>query len=152
MYDVSSSRLHLNDLQFNMIISGISSFMFFTGWWLMADVDINEVLFENRTYYIPGLVSTFTFFLINIVPAHYFYDSFTYQTGCFSPAVARTYLFVCLMISFGSLIGSFFILVNDFMLQPEKLQWPGYGICLQNTLIFISCMLLRFAKKRNQFY
>ncbi|KAL1513792.1 hypothetical protein ABEB36_003153 [Hypothenemus hampei] len=152
MYNVSSLRFHLNALQINLLISAISSLLFFTGWWVIADVDVYRIILKNKTYYVPGIISTFAFLFTNIVPAHYFYDSFTYRHGCFTPAVARTYLLMWLMISFGCLIGSFYILINDFILDQDKQQWPGYGICLQNCFIFTANMLLRFGKKHDPFY
>uniref|UniRef100_A0AAR5PAL6 Uncharacterized protein n=1 Tax=Dendroctonus ponderosae TaxID=77166 RepID=A0AAR5PAL6_DENPD len=152
MFHFSSSHLHLNRLQFNLIISGLSSVLFFSGWWIIADSSVQSVMAGNRLYYLPALVGTFAFFFTNIIPAHFFYDSLTYQTGCFSPNVARTYLLVCLMISFGCLIAAFYVLVNDFLLQPQNEQWPGYGVWLHNVFIFIASMLLRFARKHDPFY
>lgn len=152
MYGISRSQIGLTNLQKNLIVSAVSSLLFFTGWWVIADADVHEEMEKRQTYYAPGIVGTAAFFFTNVVPAHYFYDSFTYQQGCFTPGFARSYLFVWLMISFGCLIAAFYILVNDFILKPEVYQWPGYGIWLQNVLIFISSMVLRFAKKHDPFY
>lgn len=149
---MSSNSFCLNKLQVNLIISATASFLFFGGWWLMADKDIYDVTENNRLYHIPGIVATLAFLSINIVPAHFFYDSITYNQGCFSPGVAKLYLFIWLMISFGCLIGAFYILINDFILDQKRYQWPGYGICLQNILIFASSMLLRFGKQHEHFY
>lgn len=152
----------------NYFVVCIAGLLFFIGWWLIVDANAQYAAIFNvcQVYHLPGvsatvaLVSkllkkiTFLFFFLqictNIVPMELIYHSSSYSNKtCCTPCVAKICLFLFLMISFGSLISAFFILINDFILDQLTAQWPGYAICLQNVFIFTSSFLLRFGRKKD---
>lgn len=138
-------------MKFNSLIALLAGFLFYMGWWIMIDVNIlyKTIIHNMKVYHAPGILGTIMMILINMIPNEILYDSHFYDSDtCCSPFVIKMFLFFTLMGSFGCLIGGTFILVNDFLLQPQEYQWPGYGIFLQNLFIFVSNILMRFCRKR----
>ncbi|KAF2896137.1 hypothetical protein ILUMI_10050 [Ignelater luminosus] len=134
--------------------SMIGGILFFTGWWLMIDVHATyaTVISTNKVYYLPGMFATAAFIVVNIIPMGVIQESYYYSDRkCCGPLMAKASLFIGLLIAFGSLIASSYILVNDFLLQSDVYLWPGFGIFLQNLLIFSANMLLKFGTKSSEF-
>lgn len=141
-------------IKLNSLLSCISGTLFFTGWWLMIDVNsnYNDVIYNSKIYYLPGIAATISLIIINYIPNDLTNGSYFYSDviSC-HPFYAVILLFLGFTIGFGSLIGATYILINDFLLKPEIYQWPGIGIFLQNVLIFASGMIMKFSVKHDSF-
>lgn len=138
---------NLDRAKVNSLVAAVCGCFFAMGWWCMIDVTstYDDVVAENKIYFLPGVFGTISMFLINIVPTAVIKESYYYGNGrnC-GPCLAVLFLFVGLMVGFGSMIGATYILVNDFLLRPKMHQWPGAGIFLQNLFIFSANMLFKF--------
>lgn len=134
----------------NYYCSMIGGVLFFTGWWILIDVSASypTVVHLNKVYYLPGLFATASLLVVNMFPIDVMHDSYYYsERPCCGPLQIKICLFLGLTIAFGSLIGACFILINDFILGPEKHAWPGVGIFLQNLCIFSSNMVIKFGTR-----
>ncbi|VEN41874.1 unnamed protein product [Callosobruchus maculatus] len=139
-----------NAKTFNYIVCGVAGFLFFFGWWLMIDLNAQHrtTMRENTPYHLPGVFASIAMLLMNMIPTEYLYNSGVYTGGgCCTPFLCKLFLLVTLMASFGCLIGATYVMVNDFMLDPEQYQWPGYGVFFQTLCIFSSSVLCRFCRR-----
>eukprot|EP01133_Synstelium_polycarpum_P000231 gene231-281_t len=65
----------------------------------------------------------------------------------------RVWLFVSFAVSFGCIAGAIWIMAAVFMPPHNKnpdAQWPGIALTVQNLLIFISSLVLMYAKSRKE--
>ncbi|CAH1980271.1 unnamed protein product [Acanthoscelides obtectus] len=139
---------------FNYLVSGLAGFLFFFGWWTMIDLSTQHTttMSKQKLYYLPGVIATIAMILMNAIPTNYLNDSGLDNTsGYCTPFLCILIIFITMMASFGCLISASFILINDFMLDPEEYQWPGYGIFLHILCIFLSTVLPRFCRKSGSF-
>lgn len=137
----------------NCISAACSSVFFFAGWWIMIDLDAvyPDLMNLKAVYHLPIIFATLSFVIVNIVPYGSSLDPFTFDSKVCNPGMWVIYLFLGLMLSFCSLIGSGYVLVNDFLLKPRKCVWPGYAVFLQTFLVFIANMLMRFGMRQEMF-
>nr|CAI5849581.1 unnamed protein product [Callosobruchus analis] len=138
---------------FNYVVSGVAGFLFFFGWWLMIDLTTQHrtTMSEQKAYHLPGVFATIAMVLMNMIPTEYLYNSGVYSGGFCTPFLCKLSLLVTMMASFGCLIGATYVMVNDFMLDPEQYQWPGYGVFFQTLCIFSSSVLCRFCRKTDAY-
>lgn len=136
----------------NTVCAVLSGTLFFVGWWLMIDVNVNynDVINKMKVYYIPGLMSSLAFVIINLIPDNLIKESYDYNDKC-HPFYGLILLFFGFIIAFGSLVGACYIIIADFLIKPHNAQWPGYGIFLQNALIFVANMVAKFCIKHEIF-
>ncbi|KAK5648411.1 hypothetical protein RI129_003303 [Pyrocoelia pectoralis] len=138
----------------NACASLISGLLFFTGWWLMIDTHVNyaDIITKNGMYYLPGIASTMAFFIINMVPLRMIEEPYGYEDNArCSILIATIILFVGLVIAFSAVIGSMYILINDFLVVSEDSIWPGFAIFLQCIFIFCANLVMKFGTKSNDF-
>lgn len=147
MYQVNTSRCPF--LKLNYFISMLAGFLFFGGWWMMIDVNVQyqSLIEDKKIYHMPGIVATIMMIFVNAIPNDILNDTYYSSSSLCTPDIAKIFLLFTLMGCFGCLIGASFIFVNDFLLQSKADQWPGYGIFLQNLCIFISNVMMRFCRR-----
>lgn len=99
-----------------MISSIISGFLFSLGWWLAIDavVDHSESLYG--AYLICGAASTLALLMINSVSTGQITGD-TYNEGCIGQRGARAWLFVGFVLAFGGLLGSLWVLIQQFIVE-----------------------------------
>lgn len=136
------------------VFASLSGILFFVGWWLMIDINVNyfDVINKKKVYYLPGLTSTLALIIVNAVPSNLIKESnaYAFENNC-HPFYGMIVLFFGFLTAFGSIIGAGYIIIADFILKPEVYQWPGYGIFLQNVLIFVANVVAKFCIKRETF-
>lgn len=146
--------LNVNE-QRNNLVSIASGTLFFFAWWLIIDVAAgypSSVDF-NRVYLIIGAASTLSLIMINSISSNHMHgDSFA--DGCIDERGARAYLFIGLLIGFGALISSVWILFETYVIESTKAAsvWPGVWLLAQNVLIFLAAMLLKFGRDEENAY
>ncbi|XP_074037227.1 transmembrane protein 50A [Leptinotarsa decemlineata] len=145
-----TSFLEVTPLKFNAIISAVAGFLFFGGWWIIVDVNVQyrNVLENAKVYHVPGILATFALIGVNFIPSDALYDKYATPGVCNS-LMARLFLMAFLMASFGCFIAASYVLINDFLMDQSQYQWTGWGIFLQNLFILIACLLMRFGKMRD---
>nr|CAH7760499.1 unnamed protein product [Callosobruchus chinensis] len=139
--------------RFNYVVSVVAGFLFFFGWWLMIDLSTQHtIMSEHKAYHLPGVFASIAMVLMNMIPTEQLYSSGEYTSGgCGTPLLWKLFLLATMMASFGCLIGATYVMVKDFMLDPEQYQWPGYGVFLQTLCIFSSSVLFRFCRRRDAY-
>lgn len=138
----------------NCYAAAAAGVCFSLGWWLMIDVNVchPNVIAQNGIYHLAGVFSTLSLLLVNMIPIRATENtSYNKDEICCTPFMAKLLLFMGFMATFGSLIGASYILVNDFLIPPNAQPWIGFEIFLQNLLIFLSNILLKFGIKHEEF-
>lgn len=128
----------------NIRVSMITGTMFFTGWWIAIDVwsVYGKDLSGEKTYFIPGFVNTISFIVIRKIPTERLFDSTNYEGGVLG---CRLLMFLALIIGFGSLISSIYILVEVIYYAVIHV-YVGFAILIQNSLILSSSLLWKFGR------
>lgn len=122
----------------------------------------------NGFHYLPGLFATIGLVLVNMIPATAF-DSSSFADV---PHRAKFAIFFSFCIFFGTLIGSGWLFFETYVPRsgysgipiPQPLidaygettakslgVWLGLSVFLECILIFVSAMLMRFARKFDTF-
>eukprot|EP00731_Ephydatia_muelleri_P011061 Em0005g1647a len=111
-----------------MISSIISGFLFSLGWWLAIDavVDHSEPLYG--AYLICGAASTLALLMINSVSTGQITGD-TYNEGCIGQRGARAWLFVGFVLAFGGLLGSLWVLIQQFIVDIA-----GHHACINPSM------------------
>ncbi|KAK4884737.1 hypothetical protein RN001_001008 [Aquatica leii] len=141
------NRIHLTEEGKNYFVCLLCGVLFFTGWWMMIDVlAVNsQVISATKIYHIPGLASTASFLIVNAISTRYIEIYYcVYAPTCKNIALARSIMYIGLVLGFGSLFAATYILIHDFLLSAVESYTPGVFIFLQNFLIFSSNMILKF--------
>ncbi|KAF5831749.1 hypothetical protein DUNSADRAFT_12619 [Dunaliella salina] len=94
--------------------------------------------------YIPGLMATLALLMINVIRKQDLDDGDPYDdAGVCRP---RLWLFLSYLVSFGSLVGSVWVLVEHYEQNPDISstadKWPGVAGILQCSFILGSGLLL----------
>ena len=71
-----------------------------------------------------------------------------FSDGICGKTGARIWVFVAFLLSFGSLIGAFWIFF-DYYVSQERAFTPGLQILLQNILIFGASLILKFGRNED---
>ncbi|XP_064463771.1 transmembrane protein 50A-like isoform X1 [Ornithodoros turicata] len=151
----------------NAIASIVAGALVFTGWWIIIDVAAHYPSNNdfNHAFHVCGVMSTLSLLMINAVSNGQIRGD-SYTDGCMGQRGARTWLFLGFVLGFGSLIASCWILFADYVIQgrfvertmlrdpkftPVKtpsrdVQWPGIGIFLQNSFIFLGALVFKFGR------
>lgn len=139
-------------IKLNCAIVIIGGTLFFSGWWIMIDLNaVNpDLLNEKRVYHVPGVFATLSMLIVNIVPLNILRNAYMTDDK-WRVLVATLILFIGLVMTFGSLIGAAYILVHDYILDTDKNIWPGIAIFLQNFFIFGSNLLIKFGTRSEAF-
>ncbi|KAF2074068.1 hypothetical protein CYY_004637 [Polysphondylium violaceum] len=140
----------------------VSGLLFGAAWFLMIDGHVyeNHNLAKNPdfgpsikwVYYLPGVFSTLGLVMSNIVNLDVLTNS-SFFADDDSVIKTRIWLFVSFAINFGCIAGAIWIMAGVF-LPPHNYnsasQWPGIALTLQNALIFISSLILVYAKTQKE--
>ncbi|KDR23699.1 transmembrane protein 50A [Zootermopsis nevadensis] len=133
----------------NAIASIVAGVLFFTGWWLIIDVQAAYPQAEqfNKAYHVCGVFGTISLFMINSVSNAQIRGD-AYSGGCFGSRGARFWLFGGFVMGFGAVIASCWILFDDYVAYGEGKYsaWPGVGLFLQNAFIFVGSLVFKFGR------
>ena len=95
-------------------------------------------------------MSTIALIMINTVSNEQISGDY-YSEGYCGPQTARIWLLIGYVLGFCSVISSFWILFQDFVIEDKKHKYPGIEIVFQNLLIFGSTLLLKYGRNRERF-
>ena len=114
--------------------SVLGGVFFSSGWLVWIDAIATAGASVGGMEHVPGILSTLGLLMLNIVPwrAVVAQDSFDSEGGS---GFARCWVFVALCLSFGGLISSMIVLVQNE--QPDTRQ---YCSAWQSGLIFVCCL------------
>lgn len=131
----------------NFLASVVSGSLFALGWWCVIDAAAQYPKNEdfNHAYHVCGVIATLAMLMVNTVSNGQVRGDM-YTDGCIGPYGARIWLFLGLMLSFGSLIGACWILFGGYVIPGVKIQWPGVAIFLQNMFIFFSSIIYKIGR------
>ena len=115
----------------------LSGALFGAGWWFWVDAVVcnaHKVPFDQ---YIPGIVATLALIMINCIRREELlaeYDAFDDGGFCRS----RFWLFLSYVVSFASVVGAVWVLLQHYALNPEQAGdvWPGVAGVFQ-----VACIL-----------
>ena len=131
------------------IVSLLSGAIYSTAWWIFVDAFGQSKIrddFPAFNFYmaVPGLIMTIALFMINIVDFQKVQMDDSYDnTAC----KARTFLLIAILIAFGALIGSLWIMIDRFINADTTTSiTPGVIIFISNLLIFISALLWKVGR------
>lgn len=134
----------------NFIASVVSGTLFALGWWFIIDASAaypDQKDFPHE-YHVCGVMSTLAMLLVNTV-SNGAVRGDMYTDGCLGPFGARIWLFLGLMLSFGSLIAACWILFGGYVINASAHQWPGVAIFLQNMLIFFGSIIYKIGRSED---
>eukprot|EP00053_Salpingoeca_punica_P024982 m.15365 g.15365 ORF g.15365 m.15365 type:complete len:173 (+) comp7370_c0_seq1:75-593(+) len=131
----------------NPISSVVAGILFAVGWWFMIDGTVNGHI--KDVHQLCGVGSTIGLFMINAVSATQM-DADNYTEGKCGPTGVRLWLFLGLMISFGSMIGAIWLFAEKYSSKEtgsgQDLTYSGAALFLQNALIFIGSLIFKFGR------
>ncbi|XP_015781391.1 transmembrane protein 50A [Tetranychus urticae] len=133
----------------NAVASIIAGVLFFTGWWIIIDVNS---LFGSEDfslgYHVCGIFATVSLFMINAVSNGQVRGE-SYNTGFLGQKAARTWLFVGFVLGFSSIIAATWILFAAYVIPNKQVIYPGIGLFLQNILIFAGSLVFKFGRSED---
>ncbi|KAK6621054.1 hypothetical protein RUM43_011358 [Polyplax serrata] len=136
----------------NAIASIVAGILFFTGWWLIIDVQVTCSDSFKGAYHLCGVFGTLSLFMVNTVSNAVIRGE---TNGRLGPGGARVWLFIGFVMGFAAIIAACWILFADFVTkstakQPVS-QWAGSGLFLQNCFIFIASLVYKFGRVEDNF-
>ncbi|XP_015782119.1 transmembrane protein 50A [Tetranychus urticae] len=130
----------------NAIASIAAGFLFFTGWWIIIDVNACFSSEDfNSAYHVCGIFATISLFMINAVSNSQIRGE-SYGTGFLGQRAARVWLFIGFVLGFSSIIAATWILFAVYVIPDKKVLHPGVGLFLQNVLIFSGSLVFKFGR------
>ncbi|KAK8721891.1 hypothetical protein OTU49_012624 [Cherax quadricarinatus] len=131
----------------NFMAAVTSGAMFALGWWFVIDAAARypSTTDFNHAYHVCGVIATLALLMVNTVSNGQVRGDM-YTDGCIGPYGARIWLFLGLMLSFGSLIAACWILFGGYVIPKSQIQWPGVAIFLQNMFIFFSSIIYKIGR------
>lgn len=134
----------------NFAASVVSGLLFFSGWWIMiaaASVYPNtEDL--NHAFHTCGVIATIAMFMVNTISNSQLRGD-TYTGGHMGKMGSRIWLFLGLMLTFGSLIGACVILFQGYVVPGKEYVFPGVAVFFQNFFIFLANLIFKFGRKED---
>jgi len=132
----------------NQVVSIMSGFFFALGWWLF--IDAVSVSKKNGSgggqffEYLPGIVGSLGFFLINNLPHELFVrNSFGFDNE--DDCLHKTLLLLSTVMVFGSTVASVWIMASNKAFEVnEHTKWRGLSSVFQNFLILVATFMWRF--------
>ncbi|ROT74356.1 putative transmembrane protein 50B [Penaeus vannamei] len=134
----------------NFIASVVSGTLFAVGWWCIIDAATQYPSNDqfNHAYHVCGVIATIAMFMVNSVSNGQVRGDM-YTDGCMGPLGARIWLFLGLMLSFGSLIAACWILFGGYVIPKSAFFWPGVAVFLQNMFIFFSSVIYKIGRSED---
>ncbi|KAJ9600266.1 hypothetical protein L9F63_009442 [Diploptera punctata] len=139
----------------NIMITIIASILFFSGWWIIFDLEAyykgSTMKHMNKSFHLCGFFGTISLLIVNMIPNAALTSENTYQRFFCSKCFCRFWLFIGFCIAFSAIIGATWILIDYFAYadangEEELPDWPPIALFLQNILIFVSSLLMRFGR------
>jgi len=117
-----------------------SGALFGAGWWFWVDAVVCNTQKVPFDQYIPGIVATLALLMINCIRRDDLQDYDPFDDGGFCRS--RFWLFLSYLVSFAAVIGSVWVLMQHYALNPEHPQvWPGVAGVFQVACILASGLL-----------
>ena len=142
----------------NLVIAYLSGTLFAIGYWCLIDATACNVIWDLTPstkvvflHWLPAIAGTIALILLNMIPA----DSMDLSSFENVSARVKFWLFFCMVLSFGSVIGASWLLFGQYVakdvdvsdklreLNPDgadgklSAKWPGIAVFIQNILILI---------------
>ncbi|CAF0773361.1 unnamed protein product [Adineta steineri] len=154
MLDSVNKKLDLHKyFNRNAIASILSGALFAFAWWIIIDLTYQYPLKSdfNKIYYIIGIVATFALILANSISNSQVLGD-TNEDNCLGQFGARSLLFISFLLAFGSLIASAWLLFGYYISHKQGNLYPIVMIFVQNLIIFISTLILKFGRREEVNY
>ncbi|XP_018801532.1 PREDICTED: transmembrane protein 50A [Bactrocera latifrons] len=122
----------------------ISGFLFFTGWWVLIDamsVDSQKQITTGHVFI--GVFGTISFFMVNTVKNSHISEENTSESGA---RIAKIYLLIGFVMGFASIIAAIWVMIDDFINNKKKDNWPGVALLMQNVFILIGSLVYKFGR------
>lgn len=119
------------------------------GWWILADGAASAPFHHSQipftfVNYLPGIVSTLAFFLVNTVDWSMLSDDASYAYGSNVANRARSFIVFCMALSVAALVGAVLIYTHVYVNNPfNESAWPGAAIVLQNGFLVMATFIMR---------
>ncbi|XP_053978839.1 transmembrane protein 50A [Hylaeus anthracinus] len=129
----------------NVLVSMLAGTLFSVGWWLMIDAHAKYPSEMLNQYHVCGVFGTISLVMVNSVSnAQIRGDVFSGEL--LGSRGARGWLFLGFVMGFSEVIAACWILFVDFVAAEPKHYWPGVGLFLQNTFIFLASLTYKFGR------
>eukprot|EP01147_Barroeca_monosierra_P000167 gene167-3558_t len=125
----------------NPISSVVAGLLFGVGWWFVIDGTVNTSI-EDKHQAI-GVISSVGLFMVNAISSEMLSGE-VYTDGFLGTTGARVWLLIGLVMSFGSLIASTWVMIEVYI--KHGYDYAGACVFLQNCLIFISSLVFKFGR------
>jgi len=124
--------------------------LFGIGWWILIDGMVSgkqpkEQVQIPFSYYIPAIGATLALIMLNLVSLDSLNEDSFGDNNVASKV--RIWLFLGFAFSFGCIAGGITIMADKFPDEVSGWSWTGIAILLQPILVFISALILLFARK-----
>lgn len=132
----------------NLFSSVLSGLFFSIGWWIIIDA---AAIYTKQSelldaYHTCGVMATVAMFMVNMVSNEQVRGD-AVEGGCMGSYGARIWLFLGLMLSFGSLIAACWILFDGYVITATRSPvYPGVAVFLQNLFIFLASIIYKFGR------
>lgn len=128
------------------VLSLISGVLFASGWWFFVDGGYEYSRAGHKfefVEWIPGIVSTVAFFLIQLCNPNHMRSDSMFDEG--RARRAKIFFFISLFVGFSGLISAVWIMVD----QVKDPPYPGVTLLLQAFLIVLASVLIWLARSEN---
>ncbi|KAH7489085.1 hypothetical protein PRIC1_010606 [Phytophthora ramorum] len=119
------------------------------GWWVLADGAASAAYHNSQipfdfVKYLPGIVSTLAFFLVNTVDWGMISEDARFAYGSEVATRARCFVVFCMALSVSALVGSVLVFTHTYVdNQYNESAWPGAAIVFQNGFILMGTFVMR---------
>eukprot|EP00047_Mylnosiga_fluctuans_P012828 m.27997 g.27997 ORF g.27997 m.27997 type:complete len:162 (-) comp4485_c0_seq1:66-551(-) len=127
----------------NPLSSGVAGLLFAVAWWIVIDAGVIDGI--EGPDYLCGVGATVGLFMFNSISIHQG-DSSMYTSGAIGSVGARVFLFLGLLVSFGSAIAAVWVMILHYIEKDNVPLYPGVALCVQNFLILGSSAVFKFGR------
>ncbi|RNA12479.1 transmembrane 50A [Brachionus plicatilis] len=141
--------LNLRDKR-NIISSIVSGSLFALGWWIAINAAAAYPLNNDllKASHACGAIATVALIMLNSVTNSQLRGDSMFSDGICGTSFIRIWVFIAFLMSFGSLIASFWIFF-DYYVSKDRNYIPGLAILVQNAFIFGSTMIFKFGRSED---
>ena len=139
-----------------------------SGWWLLFDASAMSGYWQldsgktTFAHYLPGIASTIGLIILMSIPA----SSFDFNDVSDVETRTRLAIFIGFLLSFSGMFSATYVMIASYLVSTPAapptmpstgidkvaiMIWPGVAIFLQNMLIFVSLLMMRFARRDDKF-
>lgn len=126
----------------NKNASILSGLLFFAGWWFLIDamsVDPHQI---TTGQVFVGIFGTISFFMVNAVKNSHINEN-SDESGA---RIAKIWLLIGFIMGFASVMAAVWIMIEDYINNKDKNNWPGVALLLQNVLILVGSLVYKFGR------